>query len=79
MMDDGFVLTDGVDTIYAEATGDYARSLVGHLNEGDRVRTQLSTGVRDWQDQQGRSGNMCQGGETRRMLMPIATCRSGLQ
>jgi single-stranded DNA-binding protein len=49
----GFVLTDGVDTLFAEATGDYARSLVGYLNEGDTVRTQLSMGVRDWQDQQG--------------------------
>ena len=48
----GFVLTDGVDTLFAEATGDYARSLVGYLNEGDTVRTQLSMGVRDWQDQQ---------------------------
>ena len=36
-----------------EATGDYARSLVGFLNEGDTVRTQLSMGVRDWKDQQG--------------------------
>ena len=43
----GFVLTDGVDTLFAEATGDYARSLVGYLNEGDTVRTQLSMGVRD--------------------------------
>ena len=49
----GFVLTDGVDTLFAEATGDYARSLVGYLNEGDTVRTQLSMGVREWQDQQG--------------------------
>ncbi|MBR1767946.1 MAG: hypothetical protein IJ742_04465 [Prevotella sp.] len=49
----GFVLTDGIDTIYAEATGDYARSLVGQLNAGDNVRVQLSTSVRDWQDQQG--------------------------
>ena len=51
----GFVLTDGVDTIFAEATGDYARSLVGHLNEGDMVRVQLSMSVRDWQDQQGQT------------------------
>jgi hypothetical protein len=51
----GFVLTDGVDTMYAEATGDYARSLVGHLNEGDTVRSQLSTSVRSWQDQQGQT------------------------
>ncbi len=51
----GFVLTDGIDTIFAEATGDYARSLVGHLNEGDTVRVQLSTSVRDWQDQQGQT------------------------
>lgn len=51
----GFVLTDGIDTIFAEATGDYARSLVGHLNEGDMVRVQLSTSVRDWQDQQGQT------------------------
>ena len=51
----GFVLTDGVDTIYAEATGDYARSLVGHLNEGDMVRAQLSMSVRDWTDQQGQA------------------------
>ena len=49
----GFVLTDGVDTLFAEATGDYARSLVGYLNEGDTVRTQLSMSIRDWQDQQG--------------------------
>ena len=51
----GFVLTDGVDTIFAEATGDYARSLVGYLNEGDMVRVQLSMSVRDWQDQQGQT------------------------
>ena len=51
----GFVLTDGVDTIFSEATGDYARSLVGHLNEGDKVRVQLSMSVRDWQDQQGQT------------------------
>ena len=51
----GFVLTDGVYTIFAEATGDYARSLVGHLNEGDEVRVQLSMSVRDWQDQQGQT------------------------
>ena len=25
----GMVLTDGIDTLFAEATGDYARSLVG--------------------------------------------------
>lgn len=51
----GFVLTDGIDTIYAEATGDYARSLVGHLNAGDMIRVQLSMSVRDWQDQQGQT------------------------
>ena len=42
-------------TLFAEATGDYARSLVGHLNEGDFVRVQLSMSVRDWQDQQGQT------------------------
>ena len=51
----GFVLTDGIDTIFAEATGDYARSLAGQLNAGDTVRVQLSTSVRDWQDQQGQT------------------------
>ena len=54
----GMVLTDGIDTLFAEATGDYARSLVGHLNEGDFVdfvRVQLSMSVRDWQDQQGQA------------------------
>ncbi len=51
----GFVLTDGIDTIFAEATGDYARSLVGQLNEGDMVRAQLSMSVRDWTDQQGQA------------------------
>ena len=45
----------GIDTLFAEATGDYARSLVGHLNEGDFVRVQLSMSVRDWQDQQGQT------------------------
>ena len=51
----GVVLTDGVDTIFAEATGDYARSLVGQLKEGDMVRAQLSMSVRDWKDQQGQA------------------------
>jgi len=51
----GVVLTDGIDTIFAEATGDYARSLVGQLNEGDMVRAQLSMSVRDWTDQQGQA------------------------
>ena len=51
----GFVLTDGIDTIFAEATGDYARSLVGFLNEGDMVRVQLSMSVHDWKDQQGQT------------------------
>lgn len=51
----GMVLTDGIDTLYAEATGDYARSLVGHLTDGDYVRVQLSMSVRDWQDQQGQT------------------------
>ena len=41
--------------LFAEATGDYARSLVGHLQEGDFVRVQLSMSVRDWQDQQGQT------------------------
>ena len=40
----GMVLTDGID-----------RSLVGHLQEGDFVRVQLSMSVRDWQDQQGQT------------------------
>ena len=44
----GMVLTDGIDTLFAEATGDYARSLVGHLQEGDFVRVQLSMSVRDF-------------------------------
>lgn len=51
----GVVLTDGIDTIFAEATGDYARSLVGQLNEDDMVRAQLSMSVRDWTDQQGQA------------------------
>ena len=51
----GFVLTNGVDTIFAEATGDYARTLVGTMNEGDMVGVQLSVSVRDWQDQQGQT------------------------
>ena len=48
----GMVLTDGIDTLFAEATGDY---VVGHLQEGDFVRVQLSMSVRDWQDQQGQT------------------------
>lgn len=51
----GFVLTDGIDTIFAEARGDYARSLVGQLNVGDTVRVQLSMSARDWKDQQGQT------------------------
>lgn len=49
----GFVLSDGIDTFYAEAVGDYARSMPEEflLNVDYRLQAQLST--REYRDRDG--------------------------
>lgn len=48
----GFVLSDGIDTFYAEAIGDYARSLPQlDTQTTHRVQTQLA--ARDFRDKDG--------------------------
>lgn len=48
----GFILTDGIDTFYAEATGDYARSL-GQFDTSLLHRTQLQMYFREYKDKDG--------------------------
>ena len=50
----GFVLTDGVNTFYAETTGNYAKAVLGlKLTEGQLVAVQLTFRSSSWQTQQG--------------------------
>lgn len=50
----GFILTDGIDTFYAEATGDYARSL-GNYDQSVFHTVQLQIGIREYKDKDGNS------------------------
>lgn len=48
----GFVLTDGIDTFYAEMIGDSARTAPQYdMNQMHTVQTTLQ--MRSWKDQQG--------------------------
>lgn len=47
-----FILSDGIDTIYAEALGDFARALPNY-EEGACVCVQLQLSCRDWKAQDG--------------------------
>lgn len=50
----GFVLSDGVNTLYAETQGNYAKAALGlKLTEGSTVSVCLETTCRDWQDREG--------------------------
>jgi len=45
----GLLLTDGVDTFYAEATGEYART-IGNFSQNVFYRVQLQMAVRTFKD-----------------------------
>jgi len=50
----GFVLTDGVNTFFAETTGNYAKAVIAlKLEVGMTVNVQLVVEARKWQTQQG--------------------------
>lgn len=49
----GFVLSDGIDTFYAEAVGDYARSLPPDFNTGANHRLQAQLSMREYRDKEG--------------------------
>lgn len=52
----GFVLTDGLNTLYAETQGNYAKAAVAlKLAEGGQVTVCLETTARDWQDKDGQT------------------------
>lgn len=45
----GFLLTDGLNTVYAETTGQYAKAVLGAgLAEGMTVNVVLQTSARDY-------------------------------
>lgn len=50
----GFLLTDGIDTIYAEATGDYAKSIASRtFDPASAHAVQMSFIAREWKDKDG--------------------------
>lgn len=50
----GFILTDGIDTIYAEATGDYAKSIASRtFDPASAHAVQMSFIAREWKDKDG--------------------------
>ena len=50
----GFLLSDGVNTYFAETTGNYAKAALGlKLEEGMTVNVHLVVDARKWQTQQG--------------------------
>ena len=50
----GFLLTDGINTFFAETTGNYAKAALGlKLEVGMTVNVQLVVDARKWQTQQG--------------------------
>lgn len=49
----GFVLSDGVDTFYAEAVGDYARSMPDHFSTTASYGVQTQLTVREFRDKEG--------------------------
>ena len=52
----GFILTDGINTVYAETLGNYAKAAVAlKLEEGRQVMVCLETSARDWQDNNGQT------------------------
>ena len=49
----GFVMTTGIETFYAEATGDYARSLPQQFDQNVMHSLQTQLSVRDFRDKDG--------------------------
>ena len=50
----GFLLTDGIDTVYAEAVGDHAKSIANvNYAPGSTYRIQMQVCVREWKDKDG--------------------------
>ena len=49
----GFVTTTGIETFYAEATGDYARSLPQQFDQNVMHSLQAQLSVRDFRDKDG--------------------------
>ena len=50
----GFILSDGIDTVYAEATGDYARNIAKvDYTIGSTYRIQMQVCAREWKDKDG--------------------------
>lgn len=49
----GFVLSDGIDTFYAEAVGDYARSMPQDFSTNASYRLQAQLSVREYRDKEG--------------------------
>ena len=50
----GFVLTDGIDTVFAEALGDYAKSIANvPYTPGSTYRIQMQATAREWKDKDG--------------------------
>lgn len=48
----GFILTDGIDTFYAEATGDYARTL-GNFDQTLFHSVQLQVSIHEYDGKEG--------------------------
>ena len=51
----GFVMTDGIDTFYAEATGEYARQLPAEIDTTVCHSVQLQMNCRAYQDREGQT------------------------
>ena len=51
----GFVMTDGIDTFYAEATGEYARQLPSEIDTTVCHSVQLQMNCRSYQDREGQT------------------------
>lgn len=49
----GFVMTTGIETFYAEVTGDYARSLPQQFDQNVMHSLQAQLSVRDFRDKDG--------------------------
>ena len=50
----GFILSDGIDTVYAEAVGDHAKSIANvNYAPGSTYRIQMQVCAREWKDKEG--------------------------
>ena len=50
----GFILTDGIDTVHAEAVGDFAKSIANVDYQHNSLHAvQLQINAREWKDKEG--------------------------